>query len=224
MDTSNHACFIVLLLALINNAINDGDQTWQLDWLEYRMRYVECAENMTYDIPGKHLQPEKKQGCFGTLRGRSGLNPMLNASYFSLCFFFFNSALGFRENHKYFPDMIYYTGTPLRVKEYQKKTRQLLEESAPGAPEGETKQVSESSSGTAGLEALDLAEREPKGQESKRAKATGLTATELEEQLDVERVNSENQIGELRQQLRSQQETLREQQQMLARILDKLDR
>ncbi|KAF9911927.1 hypothetical protein EC991_001833 [Linnemannia zychae] len=41
-----------VLIALINNAINDGDQTWQLDWMDYRMRYVESAENMTYDIPG----------------------------------------------------------------------------------------------------------------------------------------------------------------------------
>ncbi|KAG0195309.1 hypothetical protein BGX33_003704, partial [Mortierella sp. NVP41] len=58
-----------VLIALINNAIDDGDQTWQLDWMEYRMRYVESAENMTYDIPG------------------------------------------FRDNHNYFPDSIYYTAT-----------------------------------------------------------------------------------------------------------------
>ncbi|KAG0374790.1 hypothetical protein BGX24_009919 [Mortierella sp. AD032] len=60
---------------LINNAIDDVDQTWQLDWLEYRMRYVESAENMSYDIPG------------------------------------------FREKHNYFPDTIYYTGTPQQVRE-----------------------------------------------------------------------------------------------------------
>ncbi|KAF9153702.1 hypothetical protein BG015_002830 [Linnemannia schmuckeri] len=41
-----------VLIALINNAISDGDQSWQLDWMEYRMRYIESAENMTYDIPG----------------------------------------------------------------------------------------------------------------------------------------------------------------------------
>ncbi|KAG0208467.1 hypothetical protein BGX33_006225 [Mortierella sp. NVP41] len=41
-----------VLIALINNAINDGDQAWQLDWLQNRMRYIESAENMTYDIPG----------------------------------------------------------------------------------------------------------------------------------------------------------------------------
>ncbi|KAF9083245.1 hypothetical protein BGX29_003272 [Mortierella sp. GBA35] len=42
-----------VLIALINNAINDGDQAWQLDWLQNRMRYIESAENMTYDIPDK---------------------------------------------------------------------------------------------------------------------------------------------------------------------------
>lgn len=134
--------------------------------------------------------------------------------------------LDFRETHNCFPDTIYYTGTPQQVKEYQKKTRQLLEESTPGAPEGETKQVSESSSGTTveGPEMLDLAEREPQGQESKGAKTKGLTATELREQLNVERATSEKQIGELQQQLRNQQEALSEQQQMLVQILGKLDR
>ncbi|KAK3848232.1 MAG: hypothetical protein J3R72DRAFT_430160, partial [Linnemannia gamsii] len=46
-----------VLIALMNNAINDGDQTWQLEWLEYRMRYVESAENLTYDIPGFREKP-----------------------------------------------------------------------------------------------------------------------------------------------------------------------
>ncbi|KAF9920340.1 hypothetical protein FBU30_009850 [Linnemannia zychae] len=70
-----------VLIALINNAIDDGDNTWRLDWMEYRMRYVESAENMTYDIPG------------------------------------------FRDNHNYFPDIIYYTGTALQVREYVKETQ-----------------------------------------------------------------------------------------------------
>ncbi|KAF9919544.1 hypothetical protein FBU30_010877 [Linnemannia zychae] len=41
-----------VLIALINNAIDDGDRTWELDWLQNRMRYVESAENLTYDLPG----------------------------------------------------------------------------------------------------------------------------------------------------------------------------
>ncbi|KAK3841087.1 MAG: hypothetical protein J3R72DRAFT_445923, partial [Linnemannia gamsii] len=41
-----------VLIALINHAIDDGDRTWELDWLQNRMRYVESAENLTYDIPG----------------------------------------------------------------------------------------------------------------------------------------------------------------------------
>ncbi|KAG0274617.1 hypothetical protein BGZ95_009621 [Linnemannia exigua] len=41
-----------VLIALINHAIDDGDRTWELDWLQNRMRYVESAENFTYNIPG----------------------------------------------------------------------------------------------------------------------------------------------------------------------------
>ncbi|KAF9932264.1 hypothetical protein FBU30_008559 [Linnemannia zychae] len=41
-----------VLIALINHAIDDGDRTWELDWLQNRMRYIESAENLTYDIPG----------------------------------------------------------------------------------------------------------------------------------------------------------------------------
>ncbi|KAK3839302.1 MAG: hypothetical protein JOS17DRAFT_179074 [Linnemannia elongata] len=75
-----------VLIALINNAISDGDQSWQLDWMEYRMRYIESAENMTYDIPG------------------------------------------FRENHNYFPDTIYYTATGQQVRDYAKETQRLIDE------------------------------------------------------------------------------------------------
>lgn len=56
-------CFSIMCLALINNAISDGDQSWQLDWMEYRMRYIESAENMTYDIPGKDPQSKKNVSC-----------------------------------------------------------------------------------------------------------------------------------------------------------------
>ncbi|KAF9152688.1 hypothetical protein BG015_004857 [Linnemannia schmuckeri] len=49
-----------VLIALINLAFNNGDQTWRLTWLENRMRYVESAENMTYIFPGFR----EKQSCF----------------------------------------------------------------------------------------------------------------------------------------------------------------
>ncbi|KAF8945903.1 hypothetical protein BGZ47_001791 [Haplosporangium gracile] len=80
-----------VLIALINHAIDDGDQTWQLDWLQNRMRYVESAENMTYDIPG------------------------------------------FRSSNDWFPETIYYTGTPQQVRDYERETRRLVDESAPVA-------------------------------------------------------------------------------------------
>ncbi|KAK3848273.1 MAG: hypothetical protein J3R72DRAFT_430324 [Linnemannia gamsii] len=80
-----------VLIALINHAIDDGDQTWQLDWLQNRMRYVESAENLSYDIPG------------------------------------------FRTSNNWFPETIYYTGTPQQVRDYEKETRRLVDESAPVA-------------------------------------------------------------------------------------------
>ncbi|KAG0281176.1 hypothetical protein BGZ95_006229 [Linnemannia exigua] len=41
-----------VLIALINHAFDDGDKTWERDWLQNRMVYVTSAENLTYDIPG----------------------------------------------------------------------------------------------------------------------------------------------------------------------------
>lgn len=43
--------------ALVNHAIDDGDGTWEQDWLHNRMRYVESAENLTYNIPGTLSSP-----------------------------------------------------------------------------------------------------------------------------------------------------------------------
>lgn len=39
-------------IALINHAFDDGDKTWELDWLQNRMRFVESAQNMGYDLEG----------------------------------------------------------------------------------------------------------------------------------------------------------------------------
>ncbi|KAG0209287.1 hypothetical protein BGX33_005713 [Mortierella sp. NVP41] len=41
-----------VLIALINLAFNESDGTWHLTWLENRLRYIESAENMSYQIPG----------------------------------------------------------------------------------------------------------------------------------------------------------------------------
>ncbi|KAF9904362.1 hypothetical protein EC991_002814 [Linnemannia zychae] len=41
-----------VLIALLNVAFNNGDLSWQQVWLRNRMRVVENAENMSYEIPG----------------------------------------------------------------------------------------------------------------------------------------------------------------------------
>ncbi|KAF9092206.1 hypothetical protein BGX29_010565 [Mortierella sp. GBA35] len=41
-----------VLIALINHAFDDADQTWQQYWLQHRLYYVESAENLTYDLQG----------------------------------------------------------------------------------------------------------------------------------------------------------------------------
>ncbi|KAF9402548.1 hypothetical protein BGX21_009703 [Mortierella sp. AD011] len=41
-----------VLIALINVAFSTGDETWLSVWTENRLRYVESAESLTYNIPG----------------------------------------------------------------------------------------------------------------------------------------------------------------------------
>ncbi|KAF9945865.1 hypothetical protein BGZ70_003520 [Mortierella alpina] len=41
-----------VLIALINGAFNDGDETWRQVWLLNRLQVVESAENLSYLIPG----------------------------------------------------------------------------------------------------------------------------------------------------------------------------
>ncbi|KAG0258224.1 hypothetical protein BG011_003415 [Mortierella polycephala] len=41
-----------VLIALINKAFIDGDETWRLEWLENRLRVIESVENLTFHIPG----------------------------------------------------------------------------------------------------------------------------------------------------------------------------
>ncbi|KAG0249100.1 hypothetical protein BG011_009602 [Mortierella polycephala] len=41
-----------VLIALINKAFKDGDDTWRQTWLENRLRVIENVENLSFDIPG----------------------------------------------------------------------------------------------------------------------------------------------------------------------------
>ncbi|KAF9287035.1 hypothetical protein BGZ68_002303 [Mortierella alpina] len=41
-----------VLIALLNVAFNNGDTSWRQVWLRNRMRVVESAENLSYQIPG----------------------------------------------------------------------------------------------------------------------------------------------------------------------------
>ncbi|KAF9355011.1 hypothetical protein BGX34_010702 [Mortierella sp. NVP85] len=41
-----------VLIALMNSAYEDGDVTWELVWKESRLRCIEGAETLTYNIPG----------------------------------------------------------------------------------------------------------------------------------------------------------------------------
>ncbi|KAF9549876.1 hypothetical protein EC957_002447 [Mortierella hygrophila] len=172
-----------VLIALINNAINDGDHTWKLDWLEYRMRYVESAENLTYHIPG------------------------------------------FREKDNLFPDKIYYTGTPKQVRDYEKRTREIQEQSAPD-DDSLTKQFPGSSFSATSDDVVAAAPAEKSElvriATRRRGPATDAQLTpsgenDLRKRLESVQASSEKQIGELKLQLK-------EQQQMLVQILAKLDR
>ncbi|KAF9342285.1 hypothetical protein BGX26_007870, partial [Mortierella sp. AD094] len=41
-----------VLIALINVAFTKGDDGWRLSWVGNRLRYIEDAENMSYNITG----------------------------------------------------------------------------------------------------------------------------------------------------------------------------
>lgn len=134
-------------------------------------------------------------------------------------------SLGFREKHNYFPDKIYYTGTPQQVRDYEKKTREIEEQSAPDA-DSLTKQLPESTfSATSNVvvaaapaEKLELVRMATRRRgPAADAQLTPAGETDLRKQLESVQGSSEKQIGELKQQLR-------EQQQMLVQILAKLER
>ncbi|KAG0262228.1 hypothetical protein BG011_000202 [Mortierella polycephala] len=41
-----------VLIALINKAFIDGDETWRLVWLQNRLRVIESVENLSFHLPG----------------------------------------------------------------------------------------------------------------------------------------------------------------------------
>ncbi|KAG0293611.1 hypothetical protein BGZ96_002565 [Linnemannia gamsii] len=41
-----------VLIALINSGYDESDTTWELNWLQTRLLYIESAENLSYAIPG----------------------------------------------------------------------------------------------------------------------------------------------------------------------------
>ncbi|KAG0268448.1 hypothetical protein BGZ95_002455 [Linnemannia exigua] len=41
-----------VLIALINTGYDENDTTWELDWLQNRLLYIESAENLSHSIPG----------------------------------------------------------------------------------------------------------------------------------------------------------------------------
>ncbi|KAF9085397.1 hypothetical protein BGX29_001979 [Mortierella sp. GBA35] len=41
-----------VLIALINSGYDESDTTWELDWLQNRLLYIESAENLSHYIPG----------------------------------------------------------------------------------------------------------------------------------------------------------------------------
>ncbi|KAK3827973.1 MAG: hypothetical protein J3Q66DRAFT_409118 [Benniella sp.] len=41
-----------VLIALMNVAFNDGDMTWELEWRDIRLQYIEIAETIAYTFPG----------------------------------------------------------------------------------------------------------------------------------------------------------------------------
>ncbi|KAF9981412.1 hypothetical protein BGZ75_007333 [Mortierella antarctica] len=92
-----------VLIALINHAFDDGDKTWELDWLQNRMRFVESAENMSYDFSA-------------TMENLEDFFPFIPSSWAS------------GNSH---PETIYFTATAFQVREYKKTTQNLKVEGFP---------------------------------------------------------------------------------------------
>ncbi|KAG0295172.1 hypothetical protein BGZ96_012368 [Linnemannia gamsii] len=187
-----------VLIALINNAIDDGDQTWQLDWLEYRMRYVESAENMTYDIPGfreKH-------------------------NFFPDTIYYTATPQQVRDYKKKTREMED-NSTP-GVLDHEGDGQQLIESNAAAASVATVETVSPDVHAAVEEEKKGVVQRNET--ETMDEGLAHLMETKLRKHYESERASSQKQIGELQQQLRDQQEMMREQQQVLMQILSKLER
>ncbi|KAF9903109.1 hypothetical protein EC991_004135 [Linnemannia zychae] len=179
-------CFTVILMmnvliALINNAIDDGDQSWQLDWLQNRMRYIENAENMTYDIPGFRE----------------------SHSYFPETIFYSGSSQQVREYEKKTRQMED-EAAPITLNAGG-QVQQLPESSETTI--ASTAAVTAAAVVVAATTTATSADEtsENKDTDSKDGGVAKLIENELRKQLDVEREASEKQIGELKEQLEEQQ-------------------
>lgn len=121
-----------VLLALINHAFDDGYRTWELEWLQNRMRYVERAENLTYDIPGNLPSTFFSTSFFPLPIYDPGTDKCSMPYYLFLTLSLYNSwcnlKIGYRAAHDYFPETIFYTATPQEVREYRKNTQRIQEE------------------------------------------------------------------------------------------------
>jgi septal ring factor EnvC (AmiA/AmiB activator) len=146
-------------------------------------------------------------------------------------FFLFLYAIGFREKRRYFPDTIYYTGTPQQVRDYNKKITQRME----GVSSAETT-ITPDAVATASVSVVapivsDKVNESWKVDDKLETKVVLLVEAELRKQLDSEIMRYERKIDDLEHRLKDQQQMLldqqhmlKDQQQMLAQILGKLER
>lgn len=88
---------------------NDGDVTWELVWKESRLRCVEGAETISYNMPGKTASREWEEDV-GVSRGvfEYGTNALVLLT-------------GFREAYDRFPKKIYFFATHKEQRDYNAK-------------------------------------------------------------------------------------------------------
>jgi hypothetical protein len=182
---------------LVSSAISDDDQSWRLDWMEYRMYYVISAETITYYIPGNALTYLYFSPFF-----EYHFNISFEINYTSISFlkrvFLCLYAIGLRKCLRIFPDKIYYTSTPQQVWDYEEKTKQIRKVSS-----------------------MDRAIGSWKVDDMTDTEESQFNEAELQKQ---HRVKLDKQIDSLQHQLKDQQQMLTDQQQLLVQILSKLER
>ncbi|KAF9133266.1 hypothetical protein BGW39_010184 [Mortierella sp. 14UC] len=193
-----------VLIALINNAINDGDQTWQLDWLQYRMRYVESAENLSYDIPGFR----EKHGFFPTT------------------IYYTASLQKVQEYERKTRQMKEEYAPSASIPENPEFTSAAVVTATVSEKYEAIKKKESAANGGNGQAVAQLVETELRRQLQAERESSEKQIGELRQQLkEQQQIQREQQqvLREQQQSFKEQQESLREQQQMLARILTKLE-